>query len=110
MCVGTLPYLKNKYGTGYKISVQKLDSDREVYEPVIFEAFPTAVEERDNSELFVNYRVKTEDFSFAKAFHLMEDLKIKGQVSDFNIVNTTLEQVFIQFSRNQIQPTEEDRI
>jgi len=40
----------------------------------------------------------------------MEDLKIKGEVSDFNIVNTTLEQVFIQFSRNQIQPTEDDRI
>ena len=104
--MGSLPYLKSRYGSGYKISVVRADSNEEIYSKAILETFPTAVKELDNSEIFSNYRITTQDFSFEKAFNLMEGLKSRDQISDFNIMNTTLEQVFIQFSRNQIQNQE----
>ena len=104
VCIGTLPYLKSRYGSGYKIAVVKQDSNREVYEAAILGAFPKAVRENDQSEMYATYRIQIGDFSFAKAFAVMENLKAKKDISDFNIINTTLEQVFIQFSRNQIQP------
>jgi len=104
VCIGSLPYLKSRYGSGYKIAVVKQDSNSQVYEKVILDTFPTAVKENDNSDVFVNYRVPMGDFSFSKAFDVMENLKTQKEVSDFNIINTTLEQVFIQFSKNQIAP------
>jgi len=104
VCLGTLPYLKSRYGTGYKILVVRANSNPEIYEKRILEAFPSAAKEKDNSEVYDSYRVTTQDFSFERAFKVMEGLKLAKQVSDFNMLNTTLEHVFIQFSRNQIEP------
>jgi len=95
--------LKSRYGSGYKICVVKANSQEEEYEKRIFEEFPTAVKDKDNSEIYDSYKIVTKEFSFEKAFTLMEGLKKAKKVSDFNIMNTTLEQVFIQFSRHQIE-------
>jgi len=103
VCMGSLPYLKNKYGKGYKISIQKKDSQKDIYEKELLSVFPDAQKQNDNSEIFDSYQIPSEGFSFWKAFACLEELKKQKIVSDFNIINTTLEQVFLEFAKAQIE-------
>ena len=55
-CIGTLSHLKSTYGTGYKISVVKRNSNERVYEEALAEAFPGTIREDENSEIYATYR------------------------------------------------------
>lgn len=43
---------------------------------------------------------------FSRAFEILEKFKKKGDLSDFSIYHTTLENVFLEFSRYQRQENE----
>jgi len=38
---------------------------------------------------------------FSNVFKELEDLKIQGKIKDFTIFTSTLEQIFINFAKNQ---------
>lgn len=100
--MGTLPYLKNKYGTGYTIDIIRKDSNVEKYRSEITKFFPNCTPIYDQSDMYDSFKIATGDFLFSKAFAFLVELKGNNTISDFSIVNTTLEQVFLGFSRMQI--------
>mmetsp|Transcript_20903 Transcript_20903/g.18253 ORF Transcript_20903/g.18253 Transcript_20903/m.18253 type:complete len:109 (+) Transcript_20903:145-471(+) len=60
--MGTLPYLKNRYGSGYKISIVKQDSNIEEYDRRINEEFKGCTKVDDNSELYDSYKLASNEF------------------------------------------------
>lgn len=51
--------------------------------------------------------MSSKNFVFSKAFEILESFKQKGDLSDFSIYHTTLENVFLEFSRYQRQEQEQ---
>ena len=103
VCLGPLQYLKDKYGSGYKVTLVK-KSEGESLEGVIEEIFPTAQKVEEASRITETYQIQSQSFRLSQALRKLEELKIGQIIQDFSIYNTTLEQVFINFSRHQHAP------
>jgi len=104
VCIGNTAYLKNKYGAGYKITVSpgaKL-ADTKIVD-LIKEISAEAVKVEDESEIYETYQIPSSEFQFSVAFTKLEQYKLEEKLKDFSIYNTTLEQVFLEFSKHQRQ-------
>ncbi len=100
VCFGPLLYLKNKYGSGYKVTLIKFKSGDELTE-TIKEIFPEAIKSKDDAALNETYTISHEKFVFSSSFRALDELKKNRVIKDFSIYNTTLEQLFINFSKKQ---------
>jgi len=101
VCVGPTQALKDKHSQGYKITVSLENSHTDPTAQII-QAFPNAIRFNEASTILQTYHVPFEGFKFSEAFKKLEDCKEKEIIKDFSIYNTTLEQVFIYFSKFQI--------
>ena len=101
VCMGPTQYLKDKYSHGYKVTVALM---HQAADPMgrVMEIFPQAMRQAEASEIQQTYNIPAQGFSFSGAFERLEELKQQGVIKDFSIYNTTLEQVFIYFSKFQI--------
>ena len=55
---------------------------------------------KDEHQGYVHYQLKTEE-KWSKLFGIMERAKQEYNVEDYSISQTTLEQVFLNFTREQ---------
>jgi len=101
VCIGPTQYLKEKYSHGYKVTVSLMPDAPDPMESIMG-VFPNAQRLNEASFVLQTYQIPFEEFKFSKAFENLESLKQKGIVKDFSIYNTTLEQIFIYFSKFQI--------
>jgi len=101
VCIGPTQYLKEKYSHGYKVTVSLLPDAPDPLEKIMA-IFPKAQRLNEASFVLQTYQIPFEGFKFSKAFERLEVLKQKGLVKDSSIYNTTLEQIFIYFSKFQI--------
>lgn len=102
VCIGSTPYLKNKYGSGYRIEIpQEAILKREELETELKEKFPL-IKKMENSSLeYVTYQIPIEGFRFSEAFNSLLELKQKGVMREYSLINTSLEQIFLNFSKHQ---------
>ena len=101
VCHGSIERLKEKYGDGYRVFL-KTAKPLEAHEKFIRE-FPKA-EKLANSQVGnILYKIRVDDFLFSNLFEYLEDvLKEKEQlIEDFSVTQSTLEQIFIYFSKFQ---------
>jgi len=96
VCFGSTPYLKNKYGQGYKIEVKRSKDFGGDLTQLLTSVCPTATLVGQDQ-----YQVPLAGFSFSNAFTSLENMKNQKIIDDFSIYNTTLEQVFIAFAKYQ---------
>jgi len=101
VCIGPTQYLKEKNSHGYKVTVSLLPDAPDPMEKIMA-IFPKAQRLNEASFVLQTYQIPFEGFKFSKAFDKLEVLKQQGLVKDFSIYNTTLEQIFIYFSKFQI--------
>lgn len=99
-CIGPTEYLKSKYGTGYKMTLLLNEGSASV-EGLIKSLFPNSKKLIDGAVAQETFEVSADGFKFSDAFHKLGELKEKGTIKDFSLYNTTLEQVFIYFSKFQ---------
>ncbi|OUM63933.1 hypothetical protein PIROE2DRAFT_20607 [Piromyces sp. E2] len=103
ICIGSPEHLKMKYGEGYILEIQSRNVDQ----------FHSQVVEKWN--LFHDHKYEMERTSINRAkyevkmtrnlgsvFKMMEECKKRGLVSDYSFNQTSLEQVFINFAKQQI--------
>ncbi|KAH9488682.1 ATP-binding cassette sub- A member 3 [Bulinus truncatus] len=115
MCLGSPQHLKNKFGQGYTLIVQLgslPDGDIAPNEPVvdfILENFP-GTKVFDDHQGYIHFQVPDSKVRLADVFTLMETTKINLNVSDYSVHQTTLEQVFLTFTRAQVSPKEEKKV
>jgi len=100
-CIGSTEMLKDKYGSGYKMTIL-LHDGQESMENVMKQLFPACRKIYDGSTTQETYEIASAGFKFSDAFAKLGELHLAKKIKDFSIYNTTLEQVFIYFSRFQI--------
>ncbi|XP_051925524.1 ATP-binding cassette sub-family A member 5 [Hippocampus zosterae] len=105
-CLGSIQHLKAKYGRGYGLEL-KLGEDvwglRQValLHKEIMAMFPHASRQESFATLLA-YKIPTEDVrSLAAAFSQLERVKQKFKFEEYNFSQCTLEQVFLEFTKEQ---------
>ncbi|BFZ10796.1 hypothetical protein BsWGS_13835 [Bradybaena similaris] len=105
-CLGSPQHLKNKFGQGYTL-IMKLgtleDGKHTPSLPIVSEIqthFPSAVV-FDDHEGYIHLQVPDANVKIADIFSLMEDIKQTFQLEDYSVHQTTLEQVFLSFTKRQ---------
>ena len=109
-CLGSPQHLKNKFGEGYTL-LARVSSPCDalpILQPLmrfIQENFPDG-EIKDVHQGMVHYHIKDTKLTWAKIFGLMEQAKVTYNIEDYSVSQTTLEQVFLNFARSQIPPSD----
>jgi len=96
-----------KYGDSYVLELQSKDIDR--FQKVIVEEKHIFGEMEYKMDKSSNDRIKYEvkmTRNIGHVFEVMEECKRNGLVIDYSFNQTTLEQIFINFAKNQIISTE----
>jgi len=104
-CLGSTQHLKNKYGSGYVLVVKCVleEEDWKNVEDDIFEIFDENKTNLDES--FADRRIYSvlQDAvkSLGDVFAALEKLKHDHNIEEYSFSQTTLEQVFIRFAKDQ---------
>ncbi|XP_037610037.1 ATP-binding cassette sub-family A member 5 isoform X1 [Sebastes umbrosus] len=112
-CIGSIQHLKGKYGRGYSLEV-KLREELTGLQQVallhkeILRIFPHAARQESFATLMV-YKIPMEDVkSLSKSFSQLESAKQSFNFEEYNFSQSTLEQVFMEFAKEQ--ENEEDEV
>ncbi|XP_071800403.1 phospholipid-transporting ATPase ABCA1-like isoform X2 [Asterias amurensis] len=101
-CIGSTQHLKSKFGRGYTITI-RVGGDPPMIEPLmrfVAEMFPhTVLRERHFNML--EYQMPTASASLAKVFGAFDANKQRFKIEDYSVSQTTLDQVFINFAKEQ---------
>ncbi|GMT18451.1 hypothetical protein PFISCL1PPCAC_9748, partial [Pristionchus fissidentatus] len=97
-CYGSIQHIKSRYGTGYSLLIRlKHSSDAEKTRSRVLETFPGAVM-KEHHVVQMNFEVPRSG-SWSALFETTEALAEELQFEDYSLSQTTLEQVFLEFSR-----------
>merc|ERR1719341_1749882 len=111
-CLGSTQHLKNKYGAGYMLEVKWRRGETPTWDTLeakLKEFFP-ALEVNEQFSDRRSYNIPQEGFrSLALAFQQLEQCKAKFDIEDYSFSQTTLEQVFIEFAKQQEAEENESR-
>jgi ATP-binding cassette subfamily A (ABC1) protein 3 len=115
VCLGSPQHLKNNFGQGYTLIVRlnmiREDKDTPT-EPLVHfvqSHFPRA-EVFDGHQGYVHFQIADGHVSLARVFSIMEHAKRQFDIEDYSVHQTTLEQVFLNFTRNQVAPKEDVKV
>ena len=97
-CLGTLQHLKNKFGSGYTLTV-KCKHDQNQLQRHIAARFPTHTISRAHTGM-TNFKIPQDAAKLSEIFACMEE--IKDTVDNYGVTQTTLEQVFLDLTAEQI--------
>jgi len=106
ICIGSPKHLKLKYGEGYVLELQSKDVDE--FHSIVVEGANLFEGNNYEMERISNNRAKYEVKmikNLGTVFEKMEEFKKKGIVNDYSFNQTSLEQIFINFAKQQIIPT-----
>ena len=96
-CLGTLQHLKNKFGSGYTLTVKcKLDQEQLMHH--IKTRFPDNKVSRAHTGM-ITIKIPQHAARLSEIFACMED--IKDKVENYGVTQTTLEQVFLDLTAEQ---------
>uniref|UniRef100_A0A4W3K4G8 ATP binding cassette subfamily A member 5 n=1 Tax=Callorhinchus milii TaxID=7868 RepID=A0A4W3K4G8_CALMI len=105
-CIGTIQHLKSKYGGGYtlemklKDEVAELQRIAEIHEKIM-QIFPHA-SRQESFAAMLTYKIPKEDVkSLSEAFSQLEEAKHEFVIEEYSFSQSTLEQVFMEFAKEQ---------
>ncbi|XP_078427106.1 cholesterol transporter ABCA5 isoform X1 [Cetorhinus maximus] len=111
-CIGSIQHLKSKYGGGYTLEI-KLRGEMTEAQRVsdihdkIMQIFPHA-SRQESFVAMMTYKIPKDDVkSLSKAFSKLEEAKHSFDIEEYSFSQSTLEQVFMQFAKEQ-ENSEED--
>ena len=106
-CIGVGANLKGRFGEGFKLSIQTLKNvDQEKIHKFVLKIAPNATLMNYLSGTS-NYQIPSSDVSLGKVFEEVEKYKDDLLITDWAIVNTTLEEVFLKISLGTVSQVEE---
>ncbi|XP_075878067.1 retinal-specific phospholipid-transporting ATPase ABCA4-like [Nelusetta ayraudi] len=109
-CLGTIQHLKYKFGDGYvvtmKIKAAKAGSspDLKPVESFMESSFPGCVQ-REKHYNTLQYKIASS--SLARIFQLVVANKERLSIEDYSVSQTTLDQVFVNFAKQQTAEDED---
>ncbi|XP_078257242.1 cholesterol transporter ABCA5 [Rhinoraja longicauda] len=111
-CIGSIQHLKSKYGGGYTLEMKLKDETNESQQKSqihakIMQIFPHA-SQQESFVAMMAYKIPKGDVSsLSKAFSQLEEAKHSYNIVEYSFSQSTLEQVFMQFAKEQ-ENNEED--
>ncbi|NXC42520.1 ABCAA protein, partial [Penelope pileata] len=101
-CIGSIQYLKNKFGKGYLLEVKVKDPEStDLLHAEILKIFPSAARQERFPSLLV-YKVLMEDaLPLSQSFSKLEEAKQRFNLEEYSFSLNTLAQVFLELSREQ---------
>ncbi|XP_005526894.1 PREDICTED: ATP-binding cassette sub-family A member 10 [Pseudopodoces humilis] len=101
-CIGSIQYLKNKFGKGYLLEVKVKDPESaDVLHSEILRIFPGAARQERFPSLLV-YKVPMKDaLPLSQSFSKLEEAKQSCSLEEYSFSLNTLTQVFLELSREQ---------
>ncbi|KAI6201512.1 hypothetical protein M3Y96_00850100 [Aphelenchoides besseyi] len=99
-CFGSPQHVKTKFGSGYTLLVKVAnEEDVESTKKAILSKFADSIVKEEHM-LQMNFELKrTESQTWSTLFDSMERLCAEYKIVDYSLSQTTLEQVFLEFSR-----------
>ncbi|XP_004946289.2 ATP-binding cassette sub-family A member 10 [Gallus gallus] len=101
-CIGSIQYLKNKFGKGYLLEIKVKDPETtDLLHAEILRIFPSAARQERFPSLLV-YKVPMEDaLPLSQSFSKLEEVKQNFHLEEYSFSLNTLAQVFLELSREQ---------
>ncbi|XP_037665432.1 ATP-binding cassette sub-family A member 9 isoform X2 [Choloepus didactylus] len=101
-CMGSIQHLKSKFGKDYLLEMKVKTPERgELLHAEILRLFPQAARQGRYSSLMV-YKLPVEDVRpLSQAFFKLERVKQSFNLEEYSLSQTTLEQVFLELSKEQ---------
>ncbi|KAG6447131.1 hypothetical protein O3G_MSEX004780 [Manduca sexta] len=104
-CLGPLQHLKTKFSQGYTVVVKcKSGADRDAEVSKINNYIMENFSNAKLSETYLGistYHLKDAELPWWRVFHVMEEARKQFAIEDYSVSQTTLEQVFLMFTRFQ---------
>ncbi|KAL3853225.1 hypothetical protein ACJMK2_016781 [Sinanodonta woodiana] len=110
-CFGSPQHLKNKFGHGYTLLCRMgVDEDGNTSSvgplcEFIKSTFPLS-QIFDDKQGYVHFQIPDQNAKLAQIFGRMEEAKVQFNVADYSVHQTSLEQIFLTFTQNQVPPKE----
>ncbi|NXI63370.1 ABCAA protein, partial [Anseranas semipalmata] len=101
-CIGSIQYLKNKFGKGYLLEIKVKDPEStDLLHAEILRIFPSAARQERFPSLLV-YKVPMEDaLPLSQSFAKLEEAKQNFNLEEYSFSLNTLAQVFLELSQEQ---------
>nr|XP_006820206.1 PREDICTED: ATP-binding cassette sub-family A member 2-like [Saccoglossus kowalevskii] len=104
-CLGSPQHVKNKYGQGYMLTVKVGGESPDLIPARNFlsTSIPGAVLKESHHNV-LQYQVPNKIGTLSRVFGVLETEKSRYDIEDYSLTQTTLDQVFINFSKSQKDP------
>ncbi|XP_036595067.1 phospholipid-transporting ATPase ABCA1 [Trichosurus vulpecula] len=101
-CLGSVQHLKNRFGDGYTIVVRIAGSnpDLKPVQEFFGVAFPGSVLKEKHRNM-LQYQLPSSLSSLARIFSVLSQNKKRFHIEDYSVSQTTLDQVFVNFAKDQ---------
>ncbi|XP_029639515.1 uncharacterized protein LOC115214454 [Octopus sinensis] len=101
-CIGSPQHLKNKFSKGYSLSInlKEILSDSSNLDKYVFENFPGS-EKKDSHNTTLQYSIPKNTSKVANIFEVLEKGKNLFAIQDYAVSQTTLDMVFLGFTKEQ---------
>ncbi|KAM9716481.1 LOW QUALITY PROTEIN: cholesterol transporter ABCA5 [Menidia menidia] len=101
-CIGSVQHLKSRFGRGYLLELKLQENqNQEPLQDQVLHMFPHAARQDSFTTLLV-YKIPMEDVqSLSRAFQQLEEAKRTFNFEEYTFSQSTLEQVFLEFARQQ---------
>ena len=97
-CLGSSQHLKTKFGQGYETQIRCAEGRADLVLGQFQTLFPSSIR-LDQHEDFVS--IRTVQLDLAQAFAWLQQRKEDGDVVDYAVSQTTLEQIFVHFAGSE---------
>uniref|UniRef100_A0A1A7XIW1 P-type phospholipid transporter n=2 Tax=Iconisemion striatum TaxID=60296 RepID=A0A1A7XIW1_9TELE len=101
-CLGSVQHLKNRFGDGYTIILRVAGPDPDLLPVMKFiesELSGSTLKEKHRNML--QYQLPSSLTSLAHIFSILAENKDTLQIEDYSVTQTTLDQVFVNFAKDQ---------
>ncbi|CAK55643.1 unnamed protein product (macronuclear) [Paramecium tetraurelia] len=99
-CLGSPQELRIKYGDGYDIQLREYKNRQEITQ-FLNRQFQNITEIIQKDQENLQFHIPSQSFDFSKAYFSLTELVQKQLIHDFSINQSSLESVFLQFSKSQ---------
>ncbi|XP_078319098.1 uncharacterized protein LOC111121791 isoform X3 [Crassostrea virginica] len=110
-CIGNSQHLKDKFGGGHTVMVSQcgLPSERQQIRTYLQERFPGSII-RVQHQGVLELQVPSDHTSVADIIQVLEEMKDGGVIQNYSVSQTTLDDVFLSFAREQTDGVSSEEI
>jgi len=103
-CLGSIQHLKTRFGMGYTVEMKSANPEKkEMLEHFIVMELQGNVTE--SHEAWFKCKISQNTLSLARIFRSIEDCREDLEIQDYSVSQTTLEEIFLHFAKNQKEET-----